>query len=137
MEVQKHYTQQMFYKKSRVEKQDKKQNRRNKSDLIPFLCSDPPTHHGPRGSPTLFLAGPRNNKKNRRTRTRSYLSLSRIRAAGKNKIDGTPPRAFAKSQTHPPTIRHFFSWLTFFCAFLNVSRHGEFENSRKRPKHFC
>jgi hypothetical protein len=28
------------------------------------------------------------------------------------KIDG-PPRAFAKSQTHPPTIRTFFSWLFF------------------------
>jgi hypothetical protein len=57
-----------------------------------------------------------------------------LRGASKKKIDG-PPRAFAKSQTHPPTIRLFspFPWLfLFFCvrfwAFLG-SRHGEFKKN--------
>jgi hypothetical protein len=50
-----------------------------------------------------------------------------FRGAGKKKIDG-PPRAFAKSQTHPTTIRHFFSWF-FFRTFLGVSRQGEFKNT--------
>ena len=40
-----------------VQKHDKKY-RKNKSDPSPFLASDPPTHHPPRGSPTFFLAGP-------------------------------------------------------------------------------
>jgi hypothetical protein len=43
-------------------------------------------------------------------------SASRLAAATREgppkKIDG-PPRTFAKSQTHPPTIRHFFSWHFF------------------------
>jgi hypothetical protein len=52
------------------------------------------------------------------------------RGAAKNKIDG-PPRTFAKSQTHPPTIRLFF-FLTFFLStFLGVSRQGEFKNTTK------
>jgi hypothetical protein len=45
------------------------------------------------------------------------------------KIDG-PPRTFAKSETHPPTIRVFF--LDFFkSTFLGVSRQGEFKNTTK------
>ena len=46
------------------------------------------------------------------------------------KIDG-PPSAFAKSQTHPPTIRHFFFLTFFFSTFLGVSRQGEFKNTIK------
>jgi hypothetical protein len=32
-----------------------KKYRTNKSGPGPFSCSDPPTHHGPRASPALFL----------------------------------------------------------------------------------
>jgi hypothetical protein len=52
------------------------------------------------------------------------------RGAAKKKIDG-PPRAFAKSQTHPPTIRLFFFLTFFFSTFLGVSRRGEFKNTIK------
>jgi hypothetical protein len=52
------------------------------------------------------------------------------RGAGKIQIDG-PPRTFAKSQTHPPTIRLFFSLTFFFSTFLGVSRQGEFKNTIK------
>jgi hypothetical protein len=44
------------------------------------------------------------------------------------KIDG-PPRTFAKSQTHPPTIRLLFPLGFFFSTFLGVSRQGEFKNT--------
>jgi hypothetical protein len=44
-------------------------------------------------------------------------------------IDG-PPRAFAKFQTHLPTIRLFFLDF-FFSTFLGVSRQGEFKNTIK------
>jgi hypothetical protein len=55
-----------------------------------------------------------------------------MRGAAKKKIDG-PPRTFAKSQTqtHPPTIRLFFSLVFFFSKFLGVSRQGEFKNTIK------
>jgi hypothetical protein len=49
-----------FTKKS-CRKTRQKQNRRNKSDLIPFLCSDPPTHHG--GPRLFFLPAPEITKK--------------------------------------------------------------------------
>jgi hypothetical protein len=52
------------------------------------------------------------------------------RGAAKKKIDG-PPRPFAKSQTHPPTIRLFFFLTFFFSTFLGVSRRGEFKNTTK------
>jgi hypothetical protein len=51
----------------------------------------------------------------------------RTRGAAKKQIDG-PPRIFAKSQTHPPTIRLFFLDF-FFSTFLGVSRQGEFKNT--------
>jgi hypothetical protein len=61
------------------------------------------------------------------------------RGAAKKKIDG-PPRAFAKSQTHPPSD---FFFLTFFVStFLGVSRKGEFKNTiqifwqKVRVEHF-
>jgi hypothetical protein len=46
------------------------------------------------------------------------------------KMDG-PPRTLTKSQTHPPTIRLFFSLDFFFSTFLGVSRQGEFKNTIK------
>jgi hypothetical protein len=64
---------------------------------------------------------------NYEVRTRSTLRCTR--GAGKNKFDG-PPRTFAKSQTHPPTIRLFFLDF-FFSTFLGVSRQGEFKNTIK------
>jgi hypothetical protein len=48
-------------------------------------------------------------------------------------IDG-PPRTFAKSQTHPPTIRLLFAWLFFqvrFWTFLGK------ESSKTPLKYFC
>jgi hypothetical protein len=39
-----------------------------------------------------------------------------------------PPRAFAKSQTHPPTIR-LFCLALFFSTISGVSRQGEFKNT--------
>jgi hypothetical protein len=53
------------------------------------------------------------------------MTESVCRGAGKKKVDG-PPRAFAKSQTHPPTIRLFF-----LSKVLGVSRQGEFKNTIK------
>jgi hypothetical protein len=52
------------------------------------------------------------------------------RGAAKKKIDG-PPRAFTKSQTHPPTPPTFFFLAFFFSTFLGVSRQGEFKNTIK------
>jgi hypothetical protein len=52
------------------------------------------------------------------------------RGAAQKKIDG-PPRAFTKSQTHPPTPPTFFFLAFFFSAFLGVSRQGEFKNTIK------
>jgi hypothetical protein len=51
-----------------------------------------------------------------------------FRGAAKKKIDG-PPRAFTKSQTHPPTPPTFFFMTFFFSTFLGVSRQGEFKNT--------
>jgi hypothetical protein len=44
-----------------------------------------------------------------------------------------PPRAFAKFQTHPPTIQRLFS-LAFFCTFLGVSQQGKFTNTQKNKR---
>ena len=52
-------------------------------------------------------------------------------ARGRQKKIDEPPRAFAKSQTHPPTIRLFFSLTFFLSKFLGVSRQGEFKNTIK------
>jgi hypothetical protein len=52
------------------------------------------------------------------------------RGAAQKKIDG-PPRTFAKSQTHPPTIRTFFFLELCFSTFLGVSRQGELKNTTK------
>jgi hypothetical protein len=48
---------------------------------------------------------------------------------------GSAPRAFAKSQTHarhPPTSRHFFSWICF-SAFSGVPRQGGDQGGSKTP----
>jgi hypothetical protein len=55
------------------------------------------------------------------------LRLSPRRGAAKTKIDG-PPRAFAKSQTHPPAFRFFVIKKN---ALLDVGK-----ESSKTPK-FC
>jgi hypothetical protein len=72
-------------------------------------------------------------------RPRQAVAVGKARARGalaleargrQKKIDGRP-RTFAKSQTHPPTIRLFFPLTFCFSTFLGVSRQGEFKNTVK------
>jgi hypothetical protein len=61
--------------------------------------------------------------------------VGRLFSRGRQKkIDG-PPRTFAKSQTHPPTIRLFFLDF-FFSTFFGVSRQGGFKNTQNFDKNF-
>jgi hypothetical protein len=63
-------------------------------------------------------------KKMKRRKARRFL----LRGCQKQ-IDG-PPRAFAISQTHPPTSRFLFLGI-FLNTFSGVSRQGELENTTK------
>jgi hypothetical protein len=64
-------------------------------------------------------------KKPNRVSTKFSIGPSRPWDGKKN----APPRAFAKSQTHPPTSRLFFLLGFVFSTFLGVSRQGEFKNT--------
>jgi hypothetical protein len=125
--------------------------RKKKSDPGSFLASDPPTHHGghrfffgcpckaqsPQDGRPPIAHRPRcfgiwNGHANGHNFVRGCTSrlmayANRGPGGRQKKIDG-PPRTFAKSQTHPPAIRLFFS-LIFFSTFLGVSRQGEFKNT--------
>jgi hypothetical protein len=57
----------------------------------------------------------------------SLRVLQRMRGAAK-KNRRTPPRAFAKSRTRPPTIRLFLPCFLLI-RFSGVSRQGEFKNT--------
>jgi hypothetical protein len=67
----------------------------------------------------------RRKEEPRRNRHKTTFTMAR-----QKKIDG-PPRTFAKSQNHPPTIRLFFFLTFFFSTFLGISRQGEFKNTIK------
>jgi hypothetical protein len=80
----------------------------------------------PQGGKILLIEGPA--KQNRRT-SRCLADLAGSRCLAGNLLNKSTPRAFAKSQTHPPTIRLFFSLTFFWGTFLGVSRQGEFKNT--------
>jgi hypothetical protein len=101
-----------------VQKHDKKNSHKNLTNPGTFLASEEPTNH-PKVR-KLFLSAP-------------CQAPATPRAEGPaKKIDGSPS-TFAKSQTHPPTIR-----LSCFLAstFLGVSRYREFKVQKHHNKYF-